>query len=97
MRIISRKTLKEFWDRHPNSEQQLKTWFKEVKNAEWENVNIIKTAYPALSILNGNRFVFNIKGNHYRLIVKINFDYQIVWIRFIGTHSEYDKIDANKI
>ena len=66
MRIISRKTLKEFWDLHPDSEQQLKTWFKEVKNAEWENINMIKTEFPSLSILKGNRFVFNIKGNHYR-------------------------------
>jgi mRNA interferase HigB len=58
---------------------------------------MIKQQYPSASILNNNRFVFNIKGNNYRLIVKINFDHQMVWIRFIGTHAEYDKIDGNKI
>ena len=97
MRIISRKTLKEFWDLHPDCEQQLKIWFKEVKKAEWTNLNMIKKEFPSLSILQGNRLVFNIKGNNYRLIVRINFDFKIVWIKFIGTHKQYDKMDAKKI
>jgi mRNA interferase HigB len=63
----------------------------------WKNSNQIKKEYPTASILGGNRVVFNIKGNNYRLIVKINFHYQLMWIRFIGTHKEYDRIDANKI
>lgn len=63
----------------------------------WKNPGDIKQAYTTASILNGNRVVFNIKGNKYRLIVKINYDYQMVWIRFIGTHAEYDKINANEI
>jgi mRNA interferase HigB len=75
----------------------LKAWFQETSKANWKNTKPIKAQYPSASFLSDNRVVFNIKGNHYRLIVKINFDYQIVWVRFIGTHAEYDKIDATKI
>lgn len=97
MRIIAKKILRDFWEKHPDCEQQLKSWFKEASKAEWKSPNDIKTEYPSASILAENRICFNIKGNHYRLIVKINFDYQMVWIRFIGTHSEYDKIDAKNL
>lgn len=89
--------LREFWEKHPDSEQQLKSWFRETSNVEWSSPHEIKLGYPSASILQNNRIVFNIKGNKYRLIVKINFDYHMVWIRFVGTHAEYDKIDANKI
>ena len=64
---------------------------------DWKKINELKREYPSASILKDNRIVFNIKGNDYRLIVKFNFDYQICWIRFIGTHAEYDKINANEI
>jgi mRNA interferase HigB len=97
LRVIAKKTLREFWQKHPDSQQQLKAWFQEASNAEWKNTRNIKIDYPSASFLNDNRIVFNIKGNHYRLIVRINYDYQMVWIRFIGTHAEYDKIDATKI
>lgn len=97
MRIISKKTLREFWEKHTDSRQQLQSWFQETNNAGWKNPKDIKREYPGASILANNRVVFNIKGNKYRLIVKINYDYHMVWIRFIGTHAEYDKIDANKI
>lgn len=97
MRVIAKKILREFWDKHSDCEQQLKAWFKEASKAEWKNPNDLKTEYPSASILNNNRVCFNIKGNSYRLIVRINFDYQMIWIRFIGTHSEYDKINANEI
>ena len=97
MRVIARKILRDFWEKHKDCEQQLKSWFSEAEKATWENPNQIKTVYPSASILNDNRIVFNIKGNNYRLIVKINYDYQMVWIRFIGTHAEYDKINANEI
>ncbi|UOE40087.1 type II toxin-antitoxin system HigB family toxin [Chryseobacterium suipulveris] len=97
MRVIAKKILREFWEKHSDCEQQLKSWYKEASKAEWNNPNEIKAEYPSASILEDNRICFNIKGNHYRLIVKINYDYQMVWIRFIGTHSEYDKIDANEI
>ena len=97
MRVIAKKTLRDFWSDHPDSEQQLKSWFQEVDKAIWKSPAQIKRAYPSASILPGNRVVFNIKGNHYRLIVNINYDYQIAWIRFVGTHAQYDKIDATNI
>jgi mRNA interferase HigB len=75
----------------------LKLWFGEASVASWRNPNDIKRKYPSASILGSNRVVFNINGNQYRLIVRINYHYQIVWIRFVGSHSDYDKIDANKI
>ncbi len=97
MRVIARKTLREFWGKHADIEEQLKAWYRETEKATWKNINDLKKEYPSASILKDNRIVFNIKGNNYRLIVKFNFDYQISWIRFIGTHAEYDKIDANTI
>ena len=97
MRVIAKKILREFWEKHSDCEQQLKSWYQEASNAEWKSPNEIKSEYPSASILSNNRIVFNIKGNNYRLIIKINYDYRIVWIRFIGNHSEYDRINANEI
>jgi len=97
LRVIAKKILREFWELHSDCEQQLKSWYRETCIAEWKNPNEIKVNYPSVSILNDNRIVFNIKESNYRLIVKINFEYEMVWIRFIGTHAEYDKINANKI
>lgn len=97
MRIIARKALNDFWTKYADSEQQLKSWYKETKSAKWKNVNELKEEFPNVSIVGNNRFVFNIKGNDYRLIVRINFPIQIVWIRFIGTHSQYDKVNAKEI
>jgi mRNA interferase HigB len=97
MRIIAKSTLREFWLKHTNCEQALKSWYQETDKSIWKNPNEIKTEYPSASILADNRVVFNIKGNSYRLIVKINYEYQMVWIRFIGTHSQYDKVNANTI
>ncbi|MBT8259038.1 MAG: type II toxin-antitoxin system HigB family toxin [Bacteroidia bacterium] len=97
MRVIAKRTLKNFWTVHRDCEQSLKSWYHEALRARWANVNELKKDYPSASILKNKRICFNIKGNNYRLIVKINFDYQIIWVRFIGTHSEYDKIDANNI
>jgi len=97
LRVIAKKILREFWNKHPDCEQQLKAWYREAENAEWKTPANIKKDYPSASILQNNRIVFNIKGNNYRLVVRINYYYQMVWIRFIGTHAQYDKIDANKI
>ncbi len=97
MRIISRKTLKDFGTLNSDCEQQLKSWYKEASDAKWEKPEDIKKVYKTSSILAGNRVVFNIKGNTYRLIVKLNYPFGIIWIRFIGTHAEYDKIDAKTI
>jgi mRNA interferase HigB len=97
LRVIAKKSLREFWSKHPDCEQQLKSWFKEAEKSIWANPKNIKKEYPTASIFENNRVVFNKKGNHYRLIVRINYDYGMVWIRFIGTHSQYDKIDASEI
>ena len=97
MRVIAKKILRDFWEAHADCEQQLKAWFQETSKSDWKSPNDIKQQYPVASILSNNRVVFNIKGNNYRLIVKINYDYQMVWIRFIGTHAQYDKINSNEI
>ena len=97
VRVISKKKLREFWEKHVDSKQQLKSWFQEASVAEWKTPKQIKKDYPSASFLADNRVVFNIKGNTYRLVVRINYDYSMVWIRFIGTHAEYDKIDSTKI
>ena len=97
MRVIAKKILREFWEKHPDSEQQLKAWYQETDSAEWKTPREIKREYPTASFLADNRVVFNIRGNHYRLIVKINYDYGMIWIRFIGKHADYDRIDATKI
>ena len=97
MRVIAKKTLRDFWSKHPNCEQKLKAWYKEAEEAAWKAPADIKRAYPSALFLADNRVVFNIKGNNYRLIVKINYSYSMVWIRFVGTHEQYDKIDATTI
>jgi len=89
--------LRDFWEIHPDIEQQLKAWYQETSKADWKSPGDIKLEYPSASFLTDNRVVFNIKGNHYRLIVKIGYDYQMIWIRFIGTHADYDKINAKTI
>jgi mRNA interferase HigB len=96
-RIIAKRTLREFWENHADSEQYLKTWYETAKNSKWNSPNQVKMTYINASILKNNRVVFNIKGNSYRLIVKFNYVKQWAFIRFIGTHAEYDKIDADKI
>jgi mRNA interferase HigB len=97
MRVVARKTLREFWNNHSDSESALKAWFWEAQHSLWKSPADIKKKYPHASILPDNRVVFNIKGNTYRLVVKINYDYEQVFIRFLGTHAEYDKIDATTI
>ncbi len=83
--------------KHSDSQQPLKSWFQETCNFEWKNPQELKQDYSSASFAIDNRVIFNIKGNKYRLIVKINYDYQMIWIRFVGPHAEYDKIDATKI
>lgn len=97
MRVFAKKILREFWEERSDAEQQLKTWYKEACKANWTTPAKIKAEYTKASILKMGRAVFNIHGNKYRLVVDINYKRQWVFIRFIGTHEEYDKIDANKI
>jgi len=96
-RIIAKSTLRMFWESHADSEQYLKTWYDTALHSNWKTPNEIKKTYASASILKSGRVVFNIKGNTYRLIVRFNFEKQWAFIRFIGTHAEYDKIDANNI
>lgn len=96
-RIIAKRTLKEFWEIHPDAEQYLKTSFDIAKTNSWKSPNDIKQNFANASILKNSRVVFNIKGNTFRLVVQFNYEREWAFIRFIGTHSEYDKIDANKI
>ena len=97
MKIVSIKILKEFWASHPDSEQHLKVWVDEVKQAQWQQPADIKAKYRSASILKNRRIVFNIKGNDYRLIVSVAYRFSAVYIKFIGTHKQYDKVDAEII
>ncbi len=96
-RILAKSALREFWERNPDAEQYLKTWYDTAMNSDWKNPNDVKQSYANASILKDSRIVFNIKGNAYRLIVKFNFEHGLAFIRFVGSHTEYDKIDANTI
>ncbi|VEP15537.1 conserved hypothetical protein [Hyella patelloides LEGE 07179] len=97
MRIIARSTLRSFWEKYPDAEQPLKAWFYEASHVKWQNPSDIKNLYRNASIIANNRVVFNIKGNDYRLIVHVRYDIGIIFIRFIGTHKEYDNVDATTI
>ena len=96
-RIIAKSTLKEYWEKHLDSEQYLKTWYDTAKKAKWFSPKDVKQTYINASILKDGQVVFNIKGNSHRLIVKFNYGKQWAFIRFIGTHAEYDKINADTI
>lgn len=97
MRVIAVSTLRAFWKRHPDAEQPLKAWFEEATNASWNQPSDIKERYRSASILKNRRVVFNIKGNDYRLVVAIAYKLQIVYVKFIGTHKEYDAVDAETV
>ncbi len=97
MRIISKKMLREFWEIYSDAEQPLRAWHAKTKQANWKSTGDVKNDYHNASFVANNRVVFNIKGNKYRLVVAINYQYQIIYIRFIGTHNEYDSIDVTKV
>ena len=97
MRVISRRPLNELAERYPEAKAELEAWFHEVEAAHWANPAQIKAHYGNASILKGSRVAFNICGNKYRLVVKINFAYAIVYVRFAGTHREYDRVNAEEI
>lgn len=96
-RIFAKGALRDFWENRPDAEQYLKTWYDTAINADWKSPSDIKKSYANASVLKSGRIVLNIRGNNYRLVTKINFEKQWIFIRFIGTHEEYDKIDANTI
>jgi mRNA interferase HigB len=100
MRIIAKRTLRAFWQSHPSgseAEMALRVWHATVEGADWGTPADVKAVYGDASILKNSRVVFNIGGNKFRLVVRINYPYRIVYIRFVGTHAEYDGIDAETI
>jgi mRNA interferase HigB len=97
LHVIARKTLVGFWTSHPDAKEGLQAWFQEAKAAGWKNSAELKSQHGTASIVNSERAVFNICGNTYRLIVRINYGSGTVFIRFIGTHVEYDRIDAETV
>ena len=99
MRIIAFRTLREFFEKpeYSDSEIPLRAWYHDAKAADWKNPNELKRQYINASIVGDGRIVFNIKGNEYRLVVAIDYEFQVIFIRFIGTHSQYDKINAKTI
>lgn len=92
MHIITKRTLDCFWQRHPDAKQPLLAWYYEAKHAQWTQFQDIRDKYRSADVLAGNRVIFNIGGNKYRLIVKVEYQIQAIYIRFIGTHAEYDKL-----
>ena len=94
MRLIARRTLREFWERHPDAEQSLRAWFHDVERADWASPADVKRIYANVSIVGDNRLVFNIHGNKYRLVVAVNYEYRMCYVRFVGTHRAYDRIDV---
>ncbi|KIQ17968.1 type II toxin-antitoxin system HigB family toxin [Flavobacterium sp. MMLR14_040] len=92
MRIIAKRTLQNFWERFPNAKQQLLSWYQVFDKNNFDNSNSIKSLFGSADFIGNNKVVFNICGNHYRLIVKINYETQIVYILFVGTHNEYDDL-----
>ena len=98
MRIIARKTLRDFWEGgHAQAEQPLKAWFAEVERAQWRSMADVKERYAHASIVDGELVVFNIGGNKYRLVVKIWFSGRTVWVKFVGTHAKYDSLDVRSL
>lgn len=94
MRVIALATLRLFWIRHPNAEQPLRAWLDEARQARWKPPQDVKSRYASASFIGRNRVVFNIKGNDYRLVVAVAYRFQAVYIKFVGSHADYDRIDA---
>jgi mRNA interferase HigB len=97
MRIIAKGTLRDFWGLFPDPEESLLAWYREVEKEDWDTPAKVKAKYGNASIVGDNRVVFNIKGNDYRLVVKINYEYRVVYVRFVGTHAKYDKINVEEV
>jgi len=97
MRVIAVSTLRAFWEQHPDAEQPLKAWLEEATHADWTQPADIKAHFRSASVLKNRRVVFNIKGNDYRLVVAIAYRLRIVYVKFVGTHKEYDAIDAETV
>jgi len=96
MRIIAKSTLRKFWARYPDAEGPLLAWYRETEKEDWDSPAKVKQKYRSAGFV-GDRVVFNVKGNTYRLVVRIHYAYRIVLIRFVGTHRQYDAIDVKEV
>lgn len=97
VRIVAKSTLRAFWDEYPDAEEPLLAWYREVEKEDWGEPAHVKAKYRSASVVGDNRVVFNIKGNDYRLVVKINYPYRMLYIRFVGTHAQYDDINVEEV
>ena len=97
MNVISFKKIKEFYEQHADAKLYLTAWFKTVRRAEWKDLNALKTDFPSADFVADNRIVFNIRGNHFRLVARVNFEHKRVMIKWIGTHAAYNKIDIKTV
>ena len=97
MRVIAKRPLREFWERHPAAKEPLLAWFREVEREDWDTPAAVKAKYRNASIVGGDRVVFNVKGNAFRLVVRINYSCRVVYVRFIGTHAEYDAVSVKEV
>ncbi len=97
MRIFSKRTLRDFWQRHPDSEEALRQWYRAVRQADWATPAQVRADSSNASILRNNRVVFRIRGNNYRLVAEIYYPDRAVYVRFMGTHAEYNRIDAEEV
>lgn len=97
MNVVSRKKLIEFYQVYSDSKEALETWYRICKKANWNNFNEVKMVYSSADWVGNDRSVFNIKGNKYRLVARFSFKYKAIQIKWIGTHAQYDFIDASKI
>ncbi len=94
MHVIALKVLREFWEKHPEAEQPLRAWYDEARRSQWQSPRDIRARYAHASFVSADRVIFNIGGNKYRLIVVVRYRTRTVFIRFVGTHAEYDHINA---
>ena len=97
MRVIAKRTLRQYWEKHSQAEQLLRSWHAIAAKADWTSPSDVKAAYRTASIVGNRRVVFDIGGNKYRLVVRIDYEHRIVFVRFVGTHAEYDRIDASMV
>lgn len=97
MRIIAISTLRDFWEKHPDAKQPLSEWYVKVERAKWESFIDMKRDFNSVDYVGNQHYVFNIKGNNYRLVVAVKFTPKLVYIRFVGTHEEYEKINVKEI
>ena len=97
MNVISFKKIRDFYEINPDSKTYLTSWFKTVRRADWKDFNALRSDFNSADLVADNRVIFNIKGNHYRLIARISFEHKRIMIKWLGTHAEYDKVDARNV